>query len=64
MSFADNLKTLPSITHLKALHLVDANGNEVATIPNQPGKAGSVAVYNALATKLTGGEIKKEWAAR
>ena len=51
MSFADNLKTLPSITHLKALHLVDTNGNEVATIPNQPGKAGSVAVYNALATK-------------
>lgn len=51
MSFADNLKALPSITHLKALHLVDANGHEVATIPNQPGKAGSVAVYNALATK-------------
>ena len=51
MAFADNLKTLPSIAHIKALHLVDASGAEVAVIPNQPGKAGSVSIYHALAAK-------------
>jgi hypothetical protein len=31
------------------LELLDATGTVVATIPNQPGKAGSLAVYAALA---------------
>lgn len=51
MAFADNLKQLPSIAHLAALNLVDAAGNTVASIENKPGKAGSLAVYAALAAK-------------
>lgn len=50
-SFADNLKQLPSIAHLSALELLDNSGNVVASIENKPGKAGSVAVYNALLAK-------------
>lgn len=51
MAFADNLKQLPPVTHLVELHLLDAAGNVVATIENKPGKAGSLAVYAALAVK-------------
>ena len=51
MAFADNLKQLPPVTHLAELQLLDAAGNVVATIENKPGKAGSLAVYAALATK-------------
>ncbi len=48
MTFADNLKQLPKISHLAALQLLD--GDEVvATIENKPGQAGSLAVYNHLA---------------
>ncbi len=50
-TFADNLRQLPSIAHLAELHLIDATGATVATIENKPGKAGSLAVYNALAAK-------------
>ena len=50
-TFADNLHQLPTIAHLSALHLIDAAGNVAATIENKPGKAGSLAVYNALAAK-------------
>ena len=50
MSFADTLKTLPSIAHLAALQLSDATSGElVATIENKPGQGGSLAVYNHLA---------------
>lgn len=49
MSFAENLKKLPGISHLAAINLLDAEGNVVATIENKPGSAGSVAVYNHLA---------------
>jgi len=49
MSFAENLKKLPGISHLSAINLLDAEGNTVATIENKPGSAGSVAVYNHLA---------------
>ena len=51
MAFADNLKQLPSIAHLVALELIDGAGAVVATIENQPGKAGSLAVYAALAAQ-------------
>ena len=51
MSFADNLTRLPSVAHLAALHLLDSEGNVVATIENKPGKAGSLAVYAALAAQ-------------
>jgi len=54
MAFADNLKQLPSVTHLAALQLLNAAGDVVATIENQPGKAGSLAVYAALAARHGG----------
>ena len=50
-TFADNLRQLPAITHLSALELIDATGQVAATIENKPGKAGSLAVYNALAAR-------------
>ena len=51
MAFADNLKQLPSIAHISELQLVDSDGKLAASIPNAPGKAGSVTVYNALYAK-------------
>ena len=51
MTFAENLQQLPAITHLAAAHLRNAAGEVVATIENKPGKAGSLTVYNALATR-------------
>ena len=54
MAFADNLKQLPGVTHLAALQLLDATGTVVATLENKPGKAGSLAVYAALAAKHDG----------
>ena len=51
MAFADNLKQLPSIGQLSALELRNTAGELVATIENQPGKAGSLAVYHALAAQ-------------
>jgi len=51
MAFADILKTLPSIAHLSAIELLDADGLVVAAIENKPGKAGSLAVYAALAAR-------------
>jgi hypothetical protein len=56
VNFAETLKTLPAIDHLAALHLVDAEGQRVATLENKPGKAGSLAVYHALAQQH-GGQI-------
>ena len=47
-SFADNLKSLPRISHLAAINLLDAAGNIVARIENKPGAAGSLAIYNHL----------------
>ncbi|MDR3054073.1 MAG: DUF2322 family protein [Zoogloeaceae bacterium] len=49
MSFAENLKKMPGVSHLAAILLLDAAGNEVARIENKPGSAGSVSVYNHLA---------------
>lgn len=51
MAFADNLRNLPAVDHLAALHLLDEAGQVVATIPNQPGKAGSLKLYAALAAR-------------
>ena len=58
MSFAENLKKLPGISHLAALNLLDADGNVVATIENKAGSQGSLAVYNHLAQ--TYGSINAE----
>jgi hypothetical protein len=49
MSFAENLKQLPKVSHLAALQLADAEGNMVASIENKAGQTGSLAVYNHLA---------------
>lgn len=51
MAFADNLQHLPGIAHLTALQLIDDAGQIVASIENKPGKAGSLAVYAALAAQ-------------
>lgn len=51
MTFAENLQQLPSIAHLAAVQLLSPAGDVVATIDNKPGKAGSVAVYAALAAR-------------
>lgn len=47
-SFKDNLQLLPSIETLARIELSDANGNTVARIENQPGKQGSLMVYQYL----------------
>jgi hypothetical protein len=47
MNFAEQLATLPIITHLSAIELLDGD-TVVATIENKPGQAGSVRVYHAL----------------
>lgn len=48
MAFVDNLKQLPKVSHLAALHLCDAEGTVVATIENKAGQTGSLVVYNHL----------------
>lgn len=58
MSFAENLKKLPGISHLAAINLIDADGNVVASIENKAGSQGSLAVYNHLAQ--TYGSINAE----
>lgn len=47
--FKDNLQQLPSIDQLTRIDLVDTTGAVVASIENQPGKQGSLAVYQYLA---------------
>ena len=49
MAFADKLKTLPGVSHLASIQLLNAADEIVATIENKPGQAGSLAVYNHLA---------------
>src|SRR5256885_13237328 len=56
MNFSARLQQLPTVTHLAALQLADAQGQVVATIENKPGQTGSLAVYHALAA-LYGGSI-------
>lgn len=46
--FKDNLAQLPSIDAVQRIDLVDDKGTVVATIENQPGKQGSLAVYHYL----------------
>lgn len=47
-SFKDNLAQLPSIDGISRIDLTDADGATIATIENQPGKQGSLAVYQYL----------------
>ena len=46
MSFAENLKKLPGISHLAAINLLDAEGNVAAAIENKPGSQGSLAAIH------------------
>lgn len=46
--FKDNLQQLPAVDGVKRIDLVDAEGGVVASIENQPGKQGSLAVYQYL----------------
>ncbi len=48
MRFAEQLRQLPPVSHLEGIDLLDAQGALVARIDNQPGQAGSLAVYNFL----------------
>ncbi|NOR52227.1 MAG: DUF2322 family protein [Gammaproteobacteria bacterium] len=59
--FSDILKTLPTIDHIDSLELVDKDEG-VVIIENRPGKAGSVAVYNALLQEF--GRLNSEAAHR
>lgn len=46
--FKDNLRQLPSIDGVQRIDLIDGKGAVVASIPNEPGKQGSLAVYQYL----------------
>ena len=48
-TFKDNLAQLPPIDGVARVDLVDAQGQVAASIENQPGKQGSLAVYSYLA---------------
>ena len=47
-TFKDNLQLLPPIDGIARIDLKDASGAVVASIENQPGKQGSLAVYHYL----------------
>ena len=47
-SFKDNLALMPSIDTLTRIELSNAQGAVVARIENQPGKQGSLVVYQYL----------------
>ena len=47
-SFKDILTTLPAVDDIHAIVLLDAKGEPVGRLDNQPGSAGSVRVYHAL----------------
>ena len=47
-TFKDVLQQLPPIDGVQRIDLVDAKGAVVASIENQPGKQGSLAVYHYL----------------
>lgn len=54
-SFKDNLALLPTIDGIARIDLLDLSGAVVAAIPNEPGKQGSLKVYNYL--KLCFGKL-------
>ena len=46
--FKENLQKLPSIDGVRRIDLIDDDGVVVGSIENQPGKQGSLAVYQYL----------------
>ena len=57
-SFKDNLQLLPSIDGLVRIELIDPKGAVVASIENQTGKQGSLAVYQYLQGQFKTLDIK------
>lgn len=47
-TFKDNLQQLPPIDGIERIDLADGTGAVIASIENQPGKQGSLAVYHYL----------------
>ncbi|HEX7872654.1 MAG TPA: DUF2322 family protein [Sphingobium sp.] len=47
-TFKDNLQQLPAIDGVERIDLLDDTGAVIASIENQPGKQGSLAVYHYL----------------
>lgn len=47
-TFKENLAQLPPVDGVQRIDLLDGQGNVVACIENQPGKQGSLAVYQYL----------------
>lgn len=47
-TFMDNLRQLPPVDGVQRIDLVNEKGAVVASIENQPGKQGSLAVYQYL----------------
>ncbi|WP_374656789.1 DUF2322 family protein [Phenylobacterium sp.] len=47
-TFKENLQQIPSVDGVRRIDLVDRNGDVVGCIENQPGKQGSLAVYQYL----------------
>lgn len=47
-AFKDNLQKLPPIDGVQRIDLIGGQGDVVASIENQPGKQGSLAVYHYL----------------
>lgn len=47
-TFKDNLQQLPPVDGVQRIDLVDGTGTVIASIENQPGKQGSLAVYQYL----------------
>lgn len=62
-NFKDNLAQLPGVTHLDSIVITGPGGAAVATIENQPGQQGSLAVYHFLAHAV-GSVIDKRFAAQ
>ncbi|WP_298284787.1 DUF2322 family protein [Acidocella sp.] len=46
--FKDNLRLLPPVEGVRRIDLLDETGAVAASIENQPGKQGSLAVYHYL----------------
>jgi len=47
-TFKENLQQLPPVDGVRRIDLLDPQGGVVASIENQPGKQGSLAVYQYL----------------
>ncbi|MFT3997262.1 MAG: DUF2322 family protein [Asticcacaulis sp.] len=47
-SFRDNLSQLPPITTVQRIELIDTTDTVIAVLENEPGKQGSLAVYQYL----------------